>query len=133
MIDLNEPANKKTFIEDFVYLAENYFSHPSYLRVRMKPAVYIYDTPVFTLKTQNIEEILKEMRSSVKSVTGEDIYLISSEVNKWFDPYDENVQRRLKLFECNSDWAAQYGGNPEIDKWFMDNYDENVLKNISRV
>ena len=136
LVDLNNDTNKRIFMEDFVYLAKNYFSHPSYLRVRGKPAIYIYDTPVFTLRTENIEGILNEMRNHVKNATGEDIYLISSEVSKWFNPNDLNTQRRLKLFDCNSDWAAQYGGNPEIDKLFMSNYDENVLtvyKNYSYV
>jgi len=136
LIDLNNDTNKRIFMEDFIYLAQNYFSHPSYLRVRGKPAIYIYDTLVFTLKTKNIEMLLRDMRNNVKNVSGEDIYLISSEVSKWFNPSDLITQTRLKLFDCDSDWAAQYGGSPKIDNWFMGNYDENILtvyKNYSYV
>ena len=32
LIDLNNDTNKRIFMEDFIYLAQNYFSHPSYLR-----------------------------------------------------------------------------------------------------
>jgi len=76
------------------------------------------------------------MRNNVKNVSGEDIYLISSEVSKWFNPSDLITQTRLKLFDCDSDWAAQYGGSPKSDNWFMGNYDENILtvyKNYSYV
>jgi hypothetical protein len=127
-IDLNNEENKKVFIEDFEYLSKNYFSNPSYLKIRGKSAIYIYDSPVITLKTKNVGEIFNEVRNWVKSVSGYDVYLVSSEVKGWFDPYDSKTQERLMLFECNSDWAAQYGGTPGVDDWFMDNYDENVLK-----
>jgi hypothetical protein len=127
-IDLNDEENKKKFIEDFEYLSKNYFSHPSYLKVRGRPVVYIYDTPVFTLKTKNVEEVINEMRKRVKILSKYDIYIVSSEVNRWFDPNEFRTQERLKLFECNSDWAAQYGGTIGVDDWFMNNYDENMLK-----
>jgi hypothetical protein len=68
------------------------------------------------------------MRNRVKNKSGYEIYLISSEVSKWFDPTDQQTKKRLLLFECNSDWAAQYGGVIEVEKDFMDNYDENMLK-----
>ncbi|MCC6019612.1 MAG: DUF5010 domain-containing protein, partial [Candidatus Verstraetearchaeota archaeon] len=127
LIDLNNPINKEIFVSDFEYLAKTYFSHPSYLRIKDKPVVYIYDTPVFTLKTENISEILNMVRNSVRNAAGKEMYIISSEVNKWFDPKETTTKQRLSLFDCNSDWAAQYGGNPDIDKSFMDNYDENVF------
>jgi hypothetical protein len=127
-VDLNDEENKKKFIEDFEYLSKNYFSHHSYLKVGGRPVVYIYDTPVFTLKTKNVEDVLNEMRNRVKILPGYDIYIVSSEVNRWFDPTEFKTQERLKLFECNSDWAAQYGGTIGVDDWFMDNYDENVFK-----
>jgi hypothetical protein len=128
LVDLNNANNKENFIGDFEYLAKNYFSHPSYLKIRGKPAVYIYGSTVFTLKTKDVGKILNEMRNRVKNVSNYDIYLISSEVSKWFDPNEPKTKERLVLFECNSDWAAQYGGVIEVDKDFMDNYDENVLK-----
>jgi hypothetical protein len=126
-IDLNDDENKKKFIEDFEYLSKNYFSHPSYLKIRGRPVVYIYDTPVFTLRTKNVENVLSEMRNRVKISSGYDIYIVSSEVKGWFDPNEFKTQERLTLFECNSDWAAQYGGTIGVDDWFMNNYDDNVL------
>ncbi|HDI06842.1 MAG TPA: hypothetical protein ENF76_00560, partial [Candidatus Bathyarchaeota archaeon] len=35
----------KIFIEDIEYAAENYFSHPSYLKINGKPALFIYNIP----------------------------------------------------------------------------------------
>jgi hypothetical protein len=41
--NLSDPENVEILNKDFSYLSENYFSHPSYLKVKDKPLVYMYE------------------------------------------------------------------------------------------
>jgi len=55
----------KIFIEDIEYAAENYFSHPSYLKINGKPALFIYNIPYIygklgTAKAQKLFDALRK-------------------------------------------------------------------------
>ena len=40
--DLSDPENVKIVREDFEYMSEQYFVHPSYLKINGRPFVYIF-------------------------------------------------------------------------------------------
>ena len=70
---LNEGKNfTEIFINDMTYAAENYFVHPSYLKINRKPVVFIYNIPYLynRLGTEKAQSLLGWLKSEF------DIYLV---------------------------------------------------------
>lgn len=57
----------KIFIEDMEYAAENYFDHPSYLRIHEKPALFIYNVPYIydKLGTTNARKLFDGLKKRI--------------------------------------------------------------------
>lgn len=58
------------FINDIVYVAENYFSNPSYLRVNGQPVLFIYNLPYLYQnlsipKTQRLFDVVRQQLASM--------------------------------------------------------------------
>lgn len=70
------PDKIKKFVSDFKYLAQNYFSHPSYLKIKGRPVVIIYLTRTFI---GDYPEAIGALRKSLKEL-GFDPYLIGDEI-----------------------------------------------------
>jgi hypothetical protein len=93
-IDFNDPAIYSQLESDLDYVAENYFSHPSYLRFDGRPVFQLYFT--FQLKG-DISPSINKLRSHMKEL-GYDIYLIGDQVSYG----DEIDLGRLRLFDAVS-------------------------------
>lgn len=50
------------FVEDFEYLAENYFNHPQYLRINNQPVVVVYNVSAF----RNIAKYFQELQANMR-------------------------------------------------------------------
>jgi hypothetical protein len=104
--DENMPGKSKgdKFLEDFDYLAENYFKHPQYFRIDGKPVVYIYNVSSFR------------------------------KVDKYFRILQENMRKRgIELFlvadvVC---WAGVVASKRNLS-FLWDNPPKQSLKTISR-
>lgn len=106
------PDKIKKMVSDFQYLAKNYFSHPSYLKVEGRPVVIIYLTRTFS---GDYPGAISQLRASLKEM-GFDPYLIGDEVF-WYvirsaplSPSTHPNMRRIKLFDAITaynmyDWA----------------------------
>ena len=88
-INLSDSYNRAVLVNDFTYLNENYFKHPSYMKIDEKPAVFIYLTRVFT---GDIAGAINNLRKT------DDIFLIGDEVY-WQDPRTSEVMERIKLYD----------------------------------
>ena len=99
-------------VSDFKYLAKNYFSHPSYLKIKGRPVAIIYLTRTFN---GNYPEAIGSLRSSLKEM-GFNPYLIGDEIF-WYvirssplPPSTHPNISRIKLFDAITaynmyDWA----------------------------
>ncbi len=69
----DEPSFK-TLVDDFKYMAENYFANPLYLRIDGKPVVYIYLTRAY-FRDRGHEE-LRRLRQALPEVylVGDDVF-----------------------------------------------------------
>jgi glycoprotein endo-alpha-1,2-mannosidase len=106
------PDKTQKMIADFKYLAQTYFNHPSYLKVRGKPVVILYLTRTFS---GNYPEAISLLRKNLKEM-GFDLYLIADEIF-WYvmrsvplPPSPQPNLNRIKLFDAVTaynmyDWA----------------------------
>jgi hypothetical protein len=50
------------FLEDFEYLADNYFQHPQYLKINGKPVVIIYNVSAF----RNVSKYFEKLKTNIE-------------------------------------------------------------------
>ncbi|MFH0788751.1 MAG: carboxypeptidase regulatory-like domain-containing protein [Pseudomonadota bacterium] len=106
------PERTKKLISDFKFLAKNYFSHPSYLKIKGRPVVIIYLTRTFT---GEYAEAVTGLKKALQEM-GFNPFLIGDEIF-WYVIYSPpllpsphpNISR-IKLFDAITaynmyDWA----------------------------
>jgi uncharacterized protein YxeA len=104
--DLDDPFNRQRIITDLYFIASNYFQHPSYLKIRGKPAVKFDYTIPFR---GDITGVFAEVRSNLQK-KGTDIYLINDLMGRSTGPYDVNeynvdeshFRKITEAFDCIS-------------------------------
>jgi len=89
--NLSDPENVKILNNDISYLAENYFSHPSYFRIGNRPLLYIYESKGFFGDISQIR-ILKERYN---------LFLVSDHAHPLADPET--------IFPQNNPLAVRWG------------------------
>jgi hypothetical protein len=111
--NLDDERNVQILKRDFSYIAENYFSHPSYLRINYKPVIFFYEGKgVFANTFKSLSEKMNEIRTYIKKNYGTDIYWISDHAHPLADPsmnvFNTNIKwgDAAKLF----DGITSYGG-----------------------
>lgn len=106
------PDRGRKMVSDFNYLAQTYFSHPSYLKVNGRPVVIIYLTRTFS---GDYPEAIGRLRESLKAM-GFDPYLIGDEIfwnvlrSAPLPPSTHPNMNRIRLFDAITaynmyDWA----------------------------
>jgi glycoprotein endo-alpha-1,2-mannosidase len=73
-----DSTTEQKLISDFDYLARTYFSDPHYERIDGKPVVYLYVTRIYR---GNYAQALANLRSTIRSRYGYDMYLVGDEVD----------------------------------------------------
>jgi hypothetical protein len=97
--NLDDERNIRILKSDYSYIAENYFSHPSYLRINGKPVIYFYEGKgVFAEDIQDLYQKINEIRAYIKDKYGTDIYWISDHAHPLADP-------SMKVFNTNINWG----------------------------
>jgi len=111
--NLDDERNVKILKGDLSYLAENYFSNPSYLNVGDRPVVYFYEGKgVFANSLNSLQEKLSEIRAHIKTNYGFDIYWMNDHAHPLAEPSQKIFSTELlwgdvaKLF----DGITTYGG-----------------------
>jgi hypothetical protein len=84
--DLNDPFNRNRLVSDFEFLAECYFSHPSYLRIKDMPVVRFDYTIPFR---GDIAGVFDEVRAALETKSFE-VYLINDLMGRSASPYESN-------------------------------------------
>lgn len=74
--DIDAPGVRQAFLDDMAQLADTYFSHPSYLRVRGRPVVILYLTRVLVGDVAGAMANVREMWRA----RGHDPFVIADEV-----------------------------------------------------
>ncbi|NDV61572.1 hypothetical protein G0Q06_03835 [Puniceicoccales bacterium CK1056] len=84
---------EQRFIDSIDYLAETYFSHPSYLRIDDKPVLIIYVTHQFA---GDYKGAIQRLRATIREKHGMELFLIGDEV----DPIKPPVEDRIACFDA---------------------------------
>lgn len=85
-IDFDLRGNSRELAEHIHYIARNYFSHPSYLKIDGKPVIYLYLSRTFTGDYANG---LENARTVAKSL-GYELFLVGDEVY-WGAPDKDRI------------------------------------------
>ncbi len=109
------PDKIKKMVSDFKYLAQNYFSHPSYLKIKGRPVVIIYLTRTFK---GNYPEAIGSLRRGLKEM-GFDPFLIGDEIF-WYvirsdplPPSSHPYMTRIRLLDGITAYNMYDWANPK--------------------
>ena len=101
------------FVNELVYLSEQYFVHPNYLKINGRPVLYLY-------RTQDYEGLYKEAIASARQELlniGIDVFLVGDEMG-WNVPDPE----RARLYDAISPYILfglpQHDGYPSETNYF---------------
>jgi len=111
--NLDDERNVNILKRDLSYFAENYFFHPSYLKIEERPVVYFYEgKEIFASSLDSLKEKLNEIKGYIKTNYGSDIYWISDHAHPLAEPSQKVFDTSLlwgdvaKLFDA----ITTYGG-----------------------
>ncbi len=74
--NMDDPANQKTIQDDFSYIMQNYFGHPSQLSIDKRKVVFFYASGAWR---GDIKNLLDKLRSSAKA-QGHEVFFIGDPV-----------------------------------------------------
>lgn len=74
--DLDQPGIRQAFVEDMAQLADQYFDHPSYLRIDGRPVVILYLTRVLV---GDVDGAMAEVRAMWRA-RGHDPFVVADEI-----------------------------------------------------
>ena len=104
-----DTAKTNLFSSHIRFMADHYFSHPSYQRVEGKPVVYLYLSRAFT---GDSSRALATARA-VAAARGFGLYLVGDEVY-WGEPDPERIKRLDAVTAYNMHGPTEYAG---LDDW----------------
>jgi glycoprotein endo-alpha-1,2-mannosidase len=109
------PDKVTKFLSDFQYLAQNYFSHPSYLKINGRPVIIIYLTRTFS---RAYPEAISRLRENLKKM-GFNPFLIGDEIfwnNIRSTPLPPSTRpnlNRIRLFDGITAYNMYDWGKPQ--------------------
>jgi glycoprotein endo-alpha-1,2-mannosidase len=120
LLDLNDgiyfdAAKTETFRSHFKYLAENFFSDPSYYKIDGRPVVYIYLTRTFKGDYQNAIRLVRQDLLTL----GWNVFLVGDEVY-WGSPNTTRISTLDAITAYNMHGPHQYAGYPSQTSFIPD-------------
>jgi len=82
-----DPTSEAELLDDILYLADNYFDHPNYLRVGNKPVIFIYLTGIYQ---GDYLGAFQRIRNSLMNM-GHDLFIVGDE-GSWGEFSQEHTQ-----------------------------------------
>ncbi len=104
-----DTEKEEQLVSDFNYIAETFFSHPNFLRIEGKPAIFIYLSSNFS---GNYEQAFTRVRNELQT-KGYDLFLVGDEVS-WDIPSAAHMQ----FLDAVSPYLMV--GNPEYAGYAID-------------
>ncbi|MEM4970327.1 MAG: glycoside hydrolase family 99-like domain-containing protein [Sulfolobales archaeon] len=117
-IDLDDPVNREILKQDLRYLGDRYFKNENYLRIKGRPAIFIYLSRIFR---GNISEVISDIREEL----GNNIYIVG-DIAYWQNPYDEKTIEQCKPYDAITSYNMHIN-NKEI----LDSFENNLEKKYS--
>lgn len=109
-ISLDDPQNIEKLMDDFNYLAKNYFHRNNYLRLDGKPAIYLYESKGFT---GDVEGVIRELRDTIKKQHNLKLFLISDHAHPLADINNQEWIERALQFDGLTSWLGGYSPSGE--------------------
>jgi hypothetical protein len=94
-IDLDDSTNRNVLLNDFNYLANNYFNSPHYLKIGNSPTIQLYLARVFK---GDAAGVMSSLRKQIHD-RDYDLYLIGDLVY-WQNPTTQSEKERVKLYDA---------------------------------
>ncbi|MFA5794879.1 MAG: glycoside hydrolase family 99-like domain-containing protein [Candidatus Brocadiia bacterium] len=106
----------KLMLDQFTYLAAEYFNHPNYLKINGRPVVFVKQS---RLLMGDYEKALARVKTIIKHQKDFDIFLVGDEV--WWKGI---TTQRVKSFDAitasSMPGSLQYDGMPLLNGYFTD-------------
>jgi len=109
--DISSQRNSQKLVEDLRYIAENYFTHQSYLKISNRPPVVLYLAREYKGEKDAIQLLRKTLRESY----GVDVYLIG-DVVYWHDPVRSGLIDKARLYDA----ITSYNMHTSVKKILVD-------------
>lgn len=109
------PQKAQKLLTDFKYLARNYFTHPSYLKIKERPVVILYLTRTFV---GDYEKVITGLRKELQSL-GFDLFLVGDEIfwyvmrPKPLPPSTTPFKERMGLFDAVTSYNLYNWAKPK--------------------
>ena len=92
--DFNEPWQFNTFVNDFDYFSETYFTHPSYFTINGRPVVWLLFTQFFR---GNVCQAVLEARERARE-NGFDVYIVADAL--WWWGWTDPDRGRIRHYDA---------------------------------
>ena len=112
----NATNNAQTLLDDFKYLAQNYFHRPSYLKYNGKPVVYLYLARSFR---GDYASAFDQMRSVIRDTYNYELYLVA-DVVYWGAPDPDYIRVFDAITAYNMHGPVKYDGYPQDTGFLVD-------------
>ena len=109
-------TNEQQLLDDFTYMAENYFGKPGYLKVKGKPVVYLYLTRTYR---GDYADAFARMKSFILHTYDYELYLLA-DVVYWERPDPDQIRIYDAVTAYNMHGPAEYDGYPEDTGFLVD-------------
>ncbi|RKX69632.1 hypothetical protein DRP53_07625 [candidate division WOR-3 bacterium] len=106
--NFDDPATREKFVSDVKYIAQTYFSAPSYLQIDNRHVLAIYLTRTFK---GDIASAMSWARAAVDSL-GYGLYLIADEAS-YYTPIPSRIELYDAITSYNWHGPSQYAGYPK--------------------
>jgi hypothetical protein len=135
---LGEKKKGEKLLDDFDYLADNYFNHPQYLKIGGRPLVIVYNASVFQNAPGYLEKLKANMAKRKISLflIGDAVYWGGVKISKnilpflWQTPPEEAIKVFYRAMRRNSPNA--YEKDSCFSRYFSGITGYNLF-NVSRV
>jgi hypothetical protein len=132
VMNLSDPNKVNRLVDDFNYLAENYFKDDRYYRVHGKPLVALYLSRAYMHTIRDVEAAILRLRRNELYLVGDEVYwhtIVRDRLRPWKRPTLGNREEFVKLYDAVTAYNMHEEPKSAADK---ENFDKNFDSRVEK-